>query len=290
MDKYSCKRCGYSIDKKYNYLKHLNRKNSCKILLENISIEDLKKEIENKEEKKYDCKFCIKNFNCKQGKYQHEKRCKDNINNKNNNINLKLLKKINELEEKNNKLEEKIKVIENQKPLVQNIYNNQSNNIYNNDNKTYNNKSITTNNNLNNFGEENLSHITFDKLTRYSSSLNKGFSNFIENVHFNEEIKENNNIRMKTKDILEVVDNGKWIEKDCNNTIDEMIMKGHKVLFRHFIDNKDKEERLNDLSEVLQEYFLGLINTSTDYYKLRREIYFVIKNNTLYLMQNPSSS
>jgi hypothetical protein len=65
-----------------------------------------------------------------------------------------------------------------------------------------------------------------------------------------------------------------------------MISKGRKILFKHFIENKDKEERLNDLSEVLEQYFIGLINSSNDYHKLKRELFFVIKNNTIYLMQN----
>ena len=288
MSNYICKRCGYSIDKKSNYIRHLNRKKSCQELLSNISIKDLLQEIIDRDNSgnSKNCKYCNKNFTSRQGKYQHQKICKENKgvqdkNSENIDLNLKLLEKINKLEEKNNKLEEKIKNMENQKPIIQNNYN-----TYNNKNsyKYNDNKNIT--NNLNNFGEENLKHISFDDLTRYSSGLNDGFTKFIEDVHFNKDIEENMNIRMKTKDIIEVVNDGKWVEKSCSNTIDRIIGVGRKILFRHFIENKETEERLDELSEVLQEYYLGLMNSSQDYHKLKKDLYFVIKHNTIYVMQN----
>jgi hypothetical protein len=113
--------------------------------------------------------------------------------------------------------------------------------------------------------------------------------NFIENIHFNKDIDENKNVRVKSKNIVEVVNDGKWIEKDCSNTIDRIIGVGRKILFKHFIENKGKEERLEDLSEVLQQYYIGLMNSSNEYHKLKRELYFVIKNNTIYLMENTTT-
>ena len=44
---YKCRRCGYGVDHKHNYIKHLNRKNVCKPVLENISIETLRNEFSN---------------------------------------------------------------------------------------------------------------------------------------------------------------------------------------------------------------------------------------------------
>ena len=43
MGNYKCFRCGYSASQKSNLINHLKRKNICKPLLEDISIEDIKK-------------------------------------------------------------------------------------------------------------------------------------------------------------------------------------------------------------------------------------------------------
>ena len=40
---YSCLRCGYIASQKINLKHHLNRKNVCKPILEDISIEEVKK-------------------------------------------------------------------------------------------------------------------------------------------------------------------------------------------------------------------------------------------------------
>ena len=43
MVEYNCYRCGYIASQKINLKHHLNRKNICKPLLADISIEDIKK-------------------------------------------------------------------------------------------------------------------------------------------------------------------------------------------------------------------------------------------------------
>jgi anion-transporting ArsA/GET3 family ATPase len=257
---YICKRCNYETNKISNLKKHINRKYICNdINNSNFCKEKLLNELN----KNYICDYCDEKFETSDKKYKHKKVCKENNN-------TKLLEKINELEERLRNQEQK------------NITSIQ--NIITNNNTTYN--TINNTINLNNFGEENLSHITYDDFTKFSSSLNKGITDFIENTHFNKDVKENMNIRLKTNDIIEVVNKGRWIEKDFSNTIDDMISKGRKVLFRHFIENKEKEERLNDLSEILRDYFIGLGNLSNDYHKLKRDLFFVIKNNTVYLMED----
>ena len=40
---YFCHRCGYNTNKKCNIIQHLNRKNVCKPILDNIDIEYIKK-------------------------------------------------------------------------------------------------------------------------------------------------------------------------------------------------------------------------------------------------------
>ena len=43
MVEYICNRCGYNAKQKINLMRHLNRKNICSPLLEDISIENIKK-------------------------------------------------------------------------------------------------------------------------------------------------------------------------------------------------------------------------------------------------------
>ena len=42
MVNYECKRCGYLTKHKGSFINHLNRKNLCQALLEDISIEEVK--------------------------------------------------------------------------------------------------------------------------------------------------------------------------------------------------------------------------------------------------------
>ena len=42
MVEYKCNRCGYNAKQKINLMRHLNRKNICEPLLEDISIEEMK--------------------------------------------------------------------------------------------------------------------------------------------------------------------------------------------------------------------------------------------------------
>jgi hypothetical protein len=47
MVNYKCNRCGYETKHKANFITHLNRKNICSPLLEDISIENIKKYYKN---------------------------------------------------------------------------------------------------------------------------------------------------------------------------------------------------------------------------------------------------
>ena len=47
MVKYCCERCGYTTTFKTHYNKHINRKNPCKSILNNTSIEELRENFKN---------------------------------------------------------------------------------------------------------------------------------------------------------------------------------------------------------------------------------------------------
>jgi hypothetical protein len=78
---HTCKRCGYESDRLFNLMKHLQKKNTCKPILENIAIEKLIEDINNKKNvdpstRKFPCDFCNREFPHRQNKYRHQKTCK----------------------------------------------------------------------------------------------------------------------------------------------------------------------------------------------------------------------
>ncbi len=97
MDVFICKRCGYVCEFKYLLKRHLNRKIPCKILIEDISIDDLLYQLDNKNVKEYleftdneestehesekaesyKCKYCEKKFSYASNMYRHQKTCKN---------------------------------------------------------------------------------------------------------------------------------------------------------------------------------------------------------------------
>jgi hypothetical protein len=123
MVNYKCFRCGYETKFKSSFRDHLNRKNICNPILDNICVEEIKKwynidvskNIEKVEpvfeqvkpvflEKKIICEFCDKTFTRTYGLTCHLKKCK-----KKKLVETELLEKNNEIQNLNetNKIMEK---------------------------------------------------------------------------------------------------------------------------------------------------------------------------------------
>jgi len=147
MVKYECFRCGYTNKIKSNFIKHLNRKFTCKPKIKDILVKDIYNNYFNKDiniintmstnvnemstnvnemstnvnemstnvntifNNTINCIFCKKKFKSRQGKWQHEKKsCK--IKKQMNDLNnlQKLVKLLNEqLKEKDKQLNKKLK-------------------------------------------------------------------------------------------------------------------------------------------------------------------------------------
>ena len=78
MVEYKCDRCHYIINKKSSFKSHLQRKNPCRTIHSDISIEELLEKL-NKPKEGFSCNKCNKVFKTSQGKYQHQKRCKQEL-------------------------------------------------------------------------------------------------------------------------------------------------------------------------------------------------------------------
>ena len=123
MVEYKCERCYYIAKKKGDYRRHLQRKYPCKTIHSQITIEELLEKL-NKPKEGFACNKCNKIFTSSQGKYQHQKRCKQElvVYEEKKNDNQKIQDLENELKLMKELFIEKLK-------NVQSITNNNNNNI-----------------------------------------------------------------------------------------------------------------------------------------------------------------
>jgi hypothetical protein len=172
------------------------------------------------------CKFCDKSFKTYANKRRHElHRCDLNIS-------LMIKKERDEHKKQleiNNQEKEKLydyieKLLEKQGNITNTTINidkqlNQSNTI-----------------NLNNYGCEDLSHITDSMKMNFIKLPYSMVQNMIEHVHFNNEKPENKNIALtnKKEKMIKVFKDNKWRYKDKSETLDELIQINYGRLDDYF--------------------------------------------------------
>lgn len=78
MNTFDCKRCGHEFLTKGNLKTHLGRKKPCEPLVADIPIQILLDDVTRKvyNEKTYNCKHCVKQFNIYTNCWRHQKTCK----------------------------------------------------------------------------------------------------------------------------------------------------------------------------------------------------------------------
>ena len=258
---YDCKTCNYSTKYKYDFNKHLKTKKHR--VNEDCSIKNIKElmgmnqnepemnqnepamnqnepVILQKDVKKYPCDYCDESFNTIPSKRRHElHRCKENTN-VSNSIITKQENKIKKLEkEKENQIKKLEKAMEKQRKemakhielLLTKVGNTTINN--------------TNNNNiqLNNYGSEDLSHIT-DALKTYLIKHPFGaIQKLIEKIHFNRDKPENINLMITNKrdNKISVYEDGKWVYRNKKKTIQRLIDNKYYILDDHYNDIDEKE-------------------------------------------------
>lgn len=265
---YSCRRCGYETPYKHHLMRHLNGKRSCSCIFEDISIDDLKKELT----KSYNddastCKYCRKQFNYKSSLSRHYKTCKT--------------KQHSMIEEMKEQLRNEI-IIELKKGTSSNIHAN----IVNNTQNIQNNITI----NLKTFGEENVSHIESDTSFLTTCLLQRDIKSLIESIHCDREHPENHNVRVKSikQDLMETYVDGNWIISDKEETLDELINKGYRVLRFHshrnradIINECDKDE---DEFENIMEWLESIYEDNKIRKPIKRQLLILFMNNKALLL------
>tara|TARA_A100001015_G_C14477958_1_gene514341 strand:- start:101 stop:577 length:477 start_codon:yes stop_codon:yes gene_type:complete len=93
---------------------------------------------------------------------------------------------------------------------------------------------------INNYGDEDMSHIT-DKIKNELLKIPYGaIPKLIERVHFNDEKPENKNILLPNKkdNMLKVYHGDKWIYKNKSETIRDLIDSKYMIIDNHYDEVK----------------------------------------------------
>lgn len=177
---HKCPRCYYTTKYKTHMMEHLQKKNICPSTFSDESVDEIIKRF-SKKEGGYACSECPKCFKHASGLSRHKKEhMHTTIFNDSHNIS--------------------------NFSSVQNSHNTSSSatNSYNTTNNT--NSHNTTNNtihvqnlsNLNVFGEEDLSHLVDDILTKRLKEIlsSTGLSALVKDIHFNDNVPQNKNVKL----------------------------------------------------------------------------------------------
>ena len=120
-----------------------------------------------------------------------------------------------------------------------------------NNNNTVNNNNIVIN--INNFGQEDYSHVTSDFMTNcIKNYMTHGVTAILEHVHLNPNVPQNHNVRIRDikRKIWELRENNSWVQQHADDAINKLYSHAHKYASRHYhsnIDLQQYDEEKNDM-------------------------------------------
>ena len=127
-------------------------------------------------------------------------------------------------------------------------------------NRTTNITNNTQNIILNNYGNEDMSHITNDIKTNLLKIPFAMIPKMIEAVHFNDEKPENKNILLPNKkdNLVKIFKENKWIHLNKDDVIKLLVSEKYNILDKHFENkHKNKIEELKELQEFWKENYVN---------------------------------
>lgn len=284
MVNYQCERCHKIFNHFGNYKNHLRRKNPCFIGLEIQKndtpkiIEEPKIEFEQKADNNIDeidniCSFCGKLFSRKDSLQRHQQNhCKK-------------------------KPKENPTIINNYQTI-----NNYQQNIQQNINQFNPNFS-----NINPFGQEDISFLTSEVLKNIIKNPEAGIPQLISLIHFNPDIPQNQNVRLKNKKepYIDVFNGQIWEMRDKDDTINDLIASKKEIADDYFENTLEMQEEqkktiINSLIQSKYESYTDAIDNYVDsiaiqddtvkntikkkylrlYDKLYKQVNLILLNNT----------
>ena len=195
----------------------------------------------NDQKKIFECDYCSKKFSTIPNKRRHELHyCKNNDSTK-----VKELELQNKMLEKNHEKEKKImyKQIESLLEKVGDTINNTTNNTTNN---TINQTIV-----LNNYGNEDLSHITNNILDKLIKGPCEMINNLTKLIHFNGQKPENMNIYIPNKNqkYIKVFKDNQWYLEEKKNRIPDIVDKNYNILDNYYEENKEDKLNKNEIKQ-----------------------------------------
>ena len=200
------------------------------------------------ENKEYKCKKCNNSYKHKQSKSRHEKTCKKEI--------VIIDDKLIKIEKNQELMQQKLDQILIEKKQETKKTNQEINGDHN---------IINSVNVINNFNNDNLSYITPDffknllKETLFEEDHYKVLPKVIEEVKFNKEHSENNNVKLKDKSKYgEVYTEEGWKKIDDKKLIEHLVQKGYQLYVKLSDIHKDQIiKRYIDSNENFKDNFLN---------------------------------
>ena len=290
---YKCTRCGYIASQRCNFKNHLNRKNICTPILEDISIDEIKflygfEQLENlpqnssilpqnssfsppQKSSLFPQKSSL--FPQKSSLFEEKNSsdliCKFCTKNCSRSDNLKRhlktckKKKIHDLElleEKNKEIEllkSQLKETNKTSLTTNNTNNNTNNHINNNSHNTTNNTII-----INNYGEENIEHLGKKYLLNLFGRTHRAIPLLVEKIHFDPEHPENQNIKLPNKKLpyIKIRKNDKWQFVDRKSEIINLIDAMCFILSENYQNmelkgkNNLNQNQINVIEKYLDKY------------------------------------
>ena len=261
MIEYKCFRCGYEASQKIGLVRHLKRKNMCKAILDDISIESMvnyygfeipknsTKIHQNPPKIHHDTKKNVEKISTKihqkleksppKSTKIHQNPPKNEIINEcaycykvfSRSDSLKRHLGRCKIKKNNDKKDNEIKEL---KETVKQLLKKEStgNIINNNDNKHIDNSTHINVISLNNYGSENTQYITKEYLMGLLEKPFQSIPELIKYTHFNKDYPENQNIKLtnKKEPFVKVLKNNKWELADRKDTINDLIDQKHSIL------------------------------------------------------------
>ena len=267
---YRCECCNYTVNRKSSYDKHLktkkhdrnsklynnqgnkneNDENLMKMSTNEHKISTnehkMSKMSTNDQKKIFECDYCSKKFSTIPNKRRHELHyCKNNDSTKVKELELK-----NKMLEKAHEKEKKImyKQIES---LLEKVGDTINNNTINNTTNNTTNNTINQTIVLNNYGNEDLSHITNSMLDKLIKAPCEMINNLTKLIHFNGQKPENMNIYIPNKNqkYIKVFKDNQWYLEEKKSRIPDIVDKNYNILDNYYEENKEDKLNKNEIKQ-----------------------------------------
>ena len=135
---------------------------------------------------------------------------------------------------------------------------------------------------MNNYGKEDLSHITDSLKTNLLNMPYCAIPKMIEAIHFNDEKPENKNIVLPNKkdNLVKVFQGDKWVYKNKSETITDLVDSKYTIIDDHYED-LDSREQVNPQVKTTFTKFRKFYEEGDAEMveKLKRECELVLLNN-----------